>query len=347
MGTVVLAVDVVRDGAGVLWVSWELAGAGPVEVAVGPTPESIDHGHPVARVDGATRVPLTGLGPGRHYVSVAPLDGGTPVHAAERVLPLEGASNFRDLGGYRTADGGRVRWGLVFRADAPDGLTAADLAVIDRLGLQVAYDLRTDDERAQAPSALTGAVRHEAFAIGGDASRTTPLNELFRTGRVGTAPDDFLHRVYLDMGEQEAATFGRVLTGLAAPDGMPAVVHCTAGKDRTGLTAALLLSVLGVDEATILDDYTLSRIYFSERRMARLLPRLAKFGLDAERYHAVFGAPRQAMAATLDTLRERYGSVEGYLTGPGGVTAATVATLRARLVAPAGAQVPRARDAHA
>jgi protein-tyrosine phosphatase len=335
MGTVVLAVDVVRDGTGVLGVSWEVAGAGPVEVAVGPTPESIDRGRPLARVEGATRMSLPGLGPGRHYVSVAPADGGTALLAAERVMPLEGASNFRDLGGYRVAGGGRTRWGLVFRADAPDRLTAADLAVIDRLGLRVAYDLRTDDERAQAPSALPAAVRRELLAIGGDAAGTSPLGDLFRNGRVGTVPDDFLQRVYLDMAEQDAPALGAVLTGLAAQDGLPAVVHCTAGKDRTGLAAALLLSVLGADDATVLDDYALSRVYFSEHRMARLLPRLAAVGLDQERYHAVFGAPRQAMATTLDTLRERYGSVAAYLTDRAGVTPATVAALRTRLVAPA------------
>ena len=333
MGTVVLAVDVVRDGTGVLDVSWELAGAGPVELAVGPTPESVDHDHPVARVDDATRVSLSDLGPGRHYVSVAPVDGGAAVLAAERVMPLEGASNFRDLGGYRTEDGGRTRWGMVFRADAPDRLTTADIAVIDRLGLQVAYDLRTDDERTQAPSALPAAVRREAFAIGGDASRATPVGDLFRSGRVGAVPDDFLHRVYLDMGEQDALVLGRVLTGLAAPDGVPAVIHCTAGKDRTGLAAALLLSVLGVDDETVLDDYALSRVYFSESRMARLMPKLARLGLDEERYRAVFGAPRHAMASTLDKLRGQYGSVEDYLIGRAGVTPATIAALRERLVA--------------
>lgn len=335
MGTVVLAVDVVRDGAGVLGVSWEAAGAGPVEVAVGPTPDAARHALPLALVEGANRMSLPGLGPGRHYVSVAPAGGGTALLAAERVMPLEGASNFRDLGGYRVAGGGRTRWGLVFRADAPDRLTAADLAAVARLGLRVAYDLRTDGERTQAPSALPAAVRRELLAIGGDAARTSPLGELFRNGRVATVPDDFLQRVYLDMAEQDAPALGGVLTGLAAPDGLPAVFHCTAGKDRTGLAAALLLSVLGADDATVLDDYALSRVYFSERRMAGLLPRLAAIGLDQDRYHAVFGAPRHAMAATLGTLRERYGSVQGYLTVRAAVAPETIDALRERLVLPA------------
>jgi protein-tyrosine phosphatase len=335
MGTVVLAVDVMRDSAGVLGVSWELAGGGPVELAIGPTPEALDHAHPVARVEGAARMSLPEVGPGRHYVSVAPLDGGAAVLAAERLLPLEGASNFRDLGGYRTAGGGRTRWGAVFRADAPDRLTAADLAAIDQLGLRVVYDLRTDDERTRAPSALPAAVRHELFDIGGDAAHATPLNKMFRSGRLDDLPDDLLHHVYLDIGEQDAAALGRVLTGLAAPGGLPALIHCTAGKDRTGLAAALLLSVLGVDDDAVLDDYTLSSGYFSERRMAELLPRLATLGLDPDRYREVFGAPRHAMAATLDALRSTYGSVPDYLFERGGVTPETIAVLRERLVTPA------------
>ncbi|MFD4261706.1 tyrosine-protein phosphatase [Streptomyces sp. NPDC058534] len=343
MRTVVLTVEVVRDGTGVLDVSWELAGDGPVDVAVGPTPGTIDHDHPVARVDGATRVSLPGLAPGRHYVSVAPVDGEAAMLAAERVMPLEGASNFRDLGGYRTKDGGRTRWGLVFRADALDRLTADDLAAIDRLNLQVAFDLRTDGERTKAPSALPASVRRGTFAIGGEAARATPLAELFHRGPADSVPDDFLHRVYLDMVEQDAAAFGQVLNGLTAPHGLPSVIHCTAGKDRTGLAAALLLSVLGVGEATVLDDYTLSRLLVSEHRMARLRPRLAGLGLDEERYHAVFGAPRHAMASTLDTLRGRYGTVEDYLIGRANVTPATIEALRARLVAPAPAAGVRGR----
>ncbi|MEU6994891.1 tyrosine-protein phosphatase [Streptomyces sp. NPDC046465] len=251
---------------------------------------------------------------------------------AQRVLPLEGASNFRDLGGYRTNDGGRTRWGVVFRADAPDRLTTADLAAIDRLGLRVAFDLRTESERTKAPSVLPLSVRRKTPAIGGGASRPTPLGDVLGTGRVDSLPDDFLHHVYLDMVEHHASAVGQVLTGLTAHDGVPAVIHCSAGKDRTGLVAALLLSVLGVDDATVLDDYTLSRLCFSESRMSRLRPHLAELGLDQERYLAVFGAPRHAMASTLDVLRERWGTVEDYLVGRAGVTSGTIAELRARLV---------------
>lgn len=251
---------------------------------------------------------------------------------AERLRKLKGVTNFRDLGGYRTTDGGRTRRGLVFRSDAPHRLTQADLDTIGDLGLRVAYDLRTDEERRRAPSMLPDDVRRVSLPIGGGAAGNSELTDLIASGDLASVPDDFLVRVYRLMAEGDARTFGSLLTGLADPDGLPALVHCTAGKDRTGLSAALLLSVLGVDESTVLDDYELGAAYYAEDRLARLRPRLAKAGIDVERFRAVFGTPRAAMAATLATLRERHGTVEEYLLAEAGVTHKVLADLRALLV---------------
>ncbi len=330
----VLHVEVTGDGQGGLDVSWEQAGSGPVEIAVGPAPEAIDHDHPVARVGDGARASLTGLGPGRHYVSVAPAGGGSAVVAAERRLPLEGVANFRDLGGYRTAGGGQTRWGLVFRSDAPNRLTGADLAAIATLGLRVAYDLRMDEERSLAPSALPSSVRRELLTMGGSAGKTREITDLFVTGQLTRLPDDFLVQVYRAMAEQEAPSFGRLLTGLAEPGALPALIHCTAGKDRTGMGAALLLTVLGVDEATVLDDYELSAVYYTEGQMAKLRERLADAGLDPETFRPLLGTPRHAMAEVLALLRERHGSIGDYLVQEAGMAPETLARLRDRLVEP-------------
>ena len=249
-----------------------------------------------------------------------------------RVIALEGGTNFRDLGGYPTTDGGRVRWGRVFRSAALHRLTPSDLAAIERLGLRAVYDLRGDEERDGAPSVLPGGVRCVLLPIGGAAAKTQELTDLVLAGKLGEVPSDFLARIYEAMSEVAAPTFGRLLTGLADPDGSPALVHCTAGKDRTGMGAALLLSVLGVDEETILDDYELSAAHYTDRQLARLRPKLADAGIDAARYRAVFGAPRHALAALLATLRARYRSVEGYLEEEAGVAPEVFTHLRARLV---------------
>src|SRR5437588_717404 len=120
---------------------------------------------PLARVEGAHRVSLDDLGPGRHYVSVAPAAGGSAVVAAERLVLLEGAANFRDLGGYRTADGGRTRWGLVFRSDALHRLTTADLAVVGQLGLRVVYDLRREDRKSTRLNSSHTVISYAVFCL--------------------------------------------------------------------------------------------------------------------------------------------------------------------------------------
>jgi len=328
-------VEVSGDGHGSLEVAWELVGGGPVEIAVGPTPETVDHEHPVAVVADADRLSLDGLGPGRHYISVAPAGGGSAVVAAERLVLLEGAANFRDLGGYRTAHGGRTRWGLVFRSDALHRLTTEDLAQIGRLGLRVVYDLRRPQERERAPSALPEEVRRELVAVGGSSGETKEIVDQILDQEVDAIDDGFLVQAYQQMAETAATTFGQVLTGLTDPDGLPALFHCTAGKDRTGMTAALLLSVLGVDETAVLDDYELSATHWTTQQMDRLRPRFEEAGVDLERFRGLFGAPRHAMAALLATLHDRYGSVERYLVDRADVAPEVLDELRARLVQPA------------
>lgn len=252
----------------------------------------------------------------------------------ERVISLEGVWNVRDLGGYATVDGRTVRRGVVFRSGGLHRLSAGDLATLEQLGLRVVYDLRLDQERELAPSRLSGRIRHELVPIGGAAARTEELNNLVRENRLAEVPDDFLVRVYDAMAEVAAPAFGVLLTRLAEPDGLPALFHCTAGKDRTGVAAALLLSVLGVHEESILDDYELSAIHYTKRKLATFERTLAGSGIDVERYRAVFGAPRNAMSTLLSTLRDRCGSVETYLTTEAGVSAEVLVQLRTRLLEP-------------
>ncbi len=247
-----------------------------------------------------------------------------------RLVVLQGGSNFRDIGGYDTAGGGNVRWGHVYRSAALDRLTGADLVTVDQLGLRVVYDLRGEEERRRAPSLLPVGISSQSLPIGGAAAKTRELTDLLVEGRVEALPPDFLERIYDGMAESAAATFGRLLTSLADPSGTPALIHCTAGKDRTGMSVALLLSVLGVSETDILDDYELSATHFTEGMIARL--KLRDADLDLTRYMPVLGAPRSAMASLLTRLRAEYGSVEAYLVGEAGVSPAVLAELRDRLV---------------
>jgi protein-tyrosine phosphatase len=334
MEPVIVDASVEGDGKGALTVRWRLEGEGAVEVAVGATPESIAHDRPVAVVDGDASVILDDLGPGRHYVSVAPSGGGSALIVAERLVSLEGSSNFRDLGGYPVAGGGRTRWGQVFRSDALHALTVEDLATVGRLGLRVVYDLRAEHERDRAPSVPLPEddPRRVALSIGGNAGQSREITEWILEGGIDAIDDDFLVETYQQMAVRDAGTFAELLTGLTAPDGLPALFHCTAGKDRTGMTAALLLSVLGVDETTILDDYELSTTLWTDRRVERMRPRFEEAGLDIARFRSLFAAPRVAMASLLARLHEQHGTVEQYLLDAGGIDPDVVPELRRLLV---------------
>jgi protein-tyrosine phosphatase len=335
MDPVVVAVAVEGDGRGRLEVSWTLEGGGSVEVAVGPTPDAIDHDHPVAIVESDAQVVLADLGPGRHYVSVAPTGTGSGIVAAERLVPLEGAVNFRDLGGYRTAGGGRTRWGQVFRSDALHALTVEDAAFVGQLGLRVVYDLRNDVERHRAPSALGDVVRSVQLAIGGSASETKEITERILDGEIDGIDDDYMAAAYQHMAANDAGTFAALLTGLTDPGGLPALFHCTAGKDRTGMTAAMLLSILGVDEETVLDDYELTNRHWTEHRVAGLRPKFEAAGLDIDRFASLFSAPRGVLARWLAILHDEHGTIDRYLVEEGGMAPETIDELRRLLVQPA------------
>lgn len=333
MAPTVVQVLVEGDGEGNLTVEWEQDGEGPVEVAVGPTPDAIDHTRPVAVVADGRQVELAGLGRGRHYVSVAPAGGGSAVVAAERLVRMEGTTNFRDLGGYPTAEGQRTRWGVVFRSDGLHRLTVEDVALIGQMGLRVVYDLRRDAEREREPSVeLPPDVRRELLTIGGASGEGREILEQITSGEVERIGDEFLIDAYQQMIGRDGPTFGRLLTGLTDPGGLPALFHCSAGKDRTGASAALLLALLGVDQATILEDYELTGRLYSERRIEELRPTFAASGIDIENVRALFSAPRAAMEGLLATVDEQHGGVERYLLEQGGMTAETVDELRRLLL---------------
>jgi protein-tyrosine phosphatase len=306
-----------------------------VEISVGDAPDHIDHSAPVARVPAAAgEAVLEDLPAGRHYVHVAPV-GGVGIVAATRLVPLQGTMNFRDLGGYRTGDGRRVRWGLVFRSDGLQDLTDDDLALLRLLGIRVVHDFRYDLERQRRPSRLPadGSILVEALTIGGEAGQEREILDLVMAGEITEIGMDFMIDTYVEMLESGAASFGRLLTSLADRERLPALFHCTAGKDRTGVAAALLLSLLGVDEETILDDYELSTIYRSDRRIEQLRPTLEAAGVIIANVRPFLSAPRPALAAALAAAHERHGSVEGYVTEQAGVPPAAIEALRRLLLA--------------
>lgn len=244
-----------------------------------------------------------------------------------RLIRFEGASNFRDLGGYRSALGGEVRWGMVYRAGRLDRLTPSDLEEFAALGIRTVFDLRRDDEREQAPDPMSNV--HLCLMSKVQAKSPLPTAESLVEHDHGV---QFLRALYSGLLAHSAAEIGTLFTTLAQPGAMPAVFHCAVGKDRTGLVAALLLTSLGVDREAVLDDFELTDEHVDKAQRDELVRRMADRGIGPEAAAGILGAPRECMADALGELESRYGGIERYLREQGGVDPDTLLTLRRTLL---------------
>ncbi len=241
-----------------------------------------------------------------------------------RTLEFEGCVNFRDLGGYRTADGRMLAWRTLFRADGLNKLTDADVAQLTELGLATVIDLRTLDEAEQRGSFPVERV--PVTYVGLPLTDVLPATE--------DLPDwgeaAYVAARYAAMVSEGGPMLTSAIDALATGDALPAVMHCSAGKDRTGVLSALLLAFLGVPDETIVADYALSAA-----AMGRLLDRLKAEYPDAteevERYApAVLHVVPETMEQFLADLQTRYGTYDD-LAAALGVTEA-VAVLRTRVL---------------
>ena len=253
----------------------------------------------------------------------------------ERLVALQGALNCRDLGGYPTVDGRSTRWGLVYRSDGLDQLTDADLALVEDLGIRLVIDFRADQEVDAAPSRLPEhpRLRRRRLPIGEEVAATSVLARI-QAGEITVLTADDVAATYARILDDAAPVFGSALTDLADGENRPALFHCTAGKDRTGLMAMLLLGALGVTNDDIVADYVLTTRYRSSRRLPVLRPQLEAAGVDVDAVLPFLTAQAPVMAATIAALEARHGSIAGYLTGPAGVTTATLDALRGALLEP-------------
>jgi protein-tyrosine phosphatase len=252
----------------------------------------------------------------------------------DRLVRLDGARNFRDLGGYHTRDGQNVRRGVLFRSDGLDGLSAADVAVVAGLGLRTVCDLRGELEAAARPDVVIDGAELIAVPMGEATADHGDLIALVAGGEMAEVTDADMADIYRSILGRFAIPVGRLVSLAADPGRRPLVFHCAAGKDRTGVAAALLLGAVGVPVDSVLDDYELTNRYRSAWRIAQLRPELAARGIDIDLMRPYFSAPRPALAAALAWLDDEYGSIEGYLLGPAEVTPGALEQLRSGLLEP-------------
>jgi protein-tyrosine phosphatase len=248
-----------------------------------------------------------------------------------RLLDWEGGLNARDLGGYATEDGRETRWGAVVRSAALGTLTEAGRAALADYGVRSIVDLRLPDELEREPN---------PFAEPGD--HGIGYTNVSFIDPAAAPPDQVstLAEDYLGMLDRFAGQVAQVMAAVArAPDG-GVLVHCAAGKDRTGLISALLLGLVGVPEGTIADDYALTAELLRPRDR-EWLENGPGDRAEREALLARFAPTAQVMLEVLDGLGRRYGGVERYLLAAG-VSPADLERLRDRLLLPGG-QAPRRR----
>jgi len=224
--------------------------------------------------------------------------------ASPRHILLEGAVNFRDIGGYPTSDGRTTAWNKIFRSDGLSELSDADLETIAKLGIRSVLDLRTTFEFDN------GVFPTDKVAV---ALTHLPLMETVPDPESFKKVPGFLATTYVEMLEEAGDQVAQALRIVADPTNLPAIVHCTVGKDRTGVMVAVILSLLGVANETIVADYALSADAMDAVK-ARLIARFP----DAEELindHAaeILSAEGENMVFLLDTVAKKWGSMEDYV----------------------------------
>jgi protein-tyrosine phosphatase len=236
---------VTRIDTGHVAVEWK--DADPVSVFVSPSPKAdVKKAEVVAKADRSGRVVVPYATTDRRYFILRDHGDKSVLHVAERVLPLEQGSNFRDAGGYKGADGKHVAWGRIFRSGAMPLLTELDYTTLEKLKIMTIVDLRSTDERMIAPDMLDD--RTGATFISNDYS----LKGLMAGYGKGDGEN-----AYRGMDRFLKPQLKQVFRAMLRDEGA-VMYHCSAGQDRTGITTGLILSALGVDRATILKDYHMS-----------------------------------------------------------------------------------------
>ena len=280
------------------------------------------------------------LMPMSHQVQAAGADSpSSGLMSYRRLLPLEGGSNFRDMGGYPTVDGRTVKRGLLFRSGAMTGLTQEDHTYLEQFGFATVMDLRSSEEIELYPNHWAANTDIDYLSV--------PYSILELMAQVAEEPESLadtrdyssMYVTMIDMLKPQLKTYFDALLN----EQTPIVVNCSAGQDRTGVTSALLLSVLGVDEDLVIEDYLLSTDFrrplvesgdvdleeaAKTNAFAAVMLEYGE-GQDTSRANPLVTAQgKPFLRFTLDALKARYGSIEGFLTKELGLGSADLQRLR-------------------
>jgi protein-tyrosine phosphatase len=236
-----------------------------------------------------------------------------------RKLYFDSMHNFRDLGGYQARDGLSLKWGLIYRADKLAGLSEEDQRFLERLNIRRVVDFRSDEERYDAPHTfLAGSsISVDILPVPVEAAEIEKVTARLQEENVNSEDiARFLIEANREMIERFTAEYKQWLHSLLIDGNLPQVFHCTAGKDRTGLAAALLMRILGVSPETIMVDYMATNTYTAERvnNLVQYIHQATMHQVNEDVIRTLFRVQERYLNEAFNTIDEHYGSFSNYLT---------------------------------
>ncbi len=252
-------------------------------------------------------------------------------------LGIASVVNLRDLGGYTTSDGATVARGLIYRSNQLSEIPEVDMEKLATLGLEVDYDLRTAAERDARPDELPPGVEYVVVDVLADSPQAGPamLENLMQDPQAANAElgggkvEEAFRESYREFVSLPSAKteFSKMFHGLADEEKLPALFHCTTGKDRTGWAAAALLTLLGVPEDQVYEDYLRSNDNILPAYKHVIDP-FVEAGGDPEITAAILGVKREYLEASFDEMETNYGTIENYFAEALGIDAAKQQIIR-------------------
>ena len=230
-----------------------------------------------------------------------------------RKIVLDGTSNTRELGGYKTEDGRSLKWGVLYRSDKLSELTDADQEYLLQLGIKRVVDFRSSEEKQNEPDQLPSTLKYIEMPIEADGAIRPKVEAILK----GDLNED-VGAILVETNKEFISDFSGVYKGFIESlieNQEPTLFHCTAGKDRAGFAAALVLLAVGVPEKIVIEDYMKTNKY-TEETIQDYINKINLYSLgsvDAEILRPLLGVEERFIRAALDEIKQKYGSVENFI----------------------------------
>ncbi len=230
-----------------------------------------------------------------------------------RLLPMDGAHNTRELGGYKTTDGKSVKWGMLFRSDKLSDISGTDQEYLQNLGIKKIIDFRSEEEKTEDPDIIPSGISYVEMPISVDGAMRSKIEAVLK-GETDKEVKSFLIDANREFVTSYTDVYENFLRGLIDDDA-PTLFHCTAGKDRAGFAAAISLIALGVSREDVIEDYMKTNA-FTKDRIEEILGQIKLMSLyqtDTEILRPLIGVERVYIETAFKTAEEKYGSLENFI----------------------------------